>query len=817
MSYRNASDIRQSAMDLTTRSFDLTRALIDLSSAYSMKDVGLRIAKWLARERIDDASFTACCKLASSLAYPNARGMEIQTRLQDADKKIMGIQHAPINLVVSGSLGRLLSQDPEYCYMVSSVAALTEFHEPRHVAEILGSMVLDKGGHQEEVSYRYSVQRDPITAVISKIVESIYVNVVNSGHSMGGLPEGLKQLHPHLLDTQTFAGIVMGIQRSDKDVVIVSDRFTADLAAWLLCHFDGTFQAVVKTRIVFEERLGAVSRRIKLLVKNECPADGTCMEQDATLVASESVGNSTFTFLRGHDETDIRPCSYARQDLYSTTNLMSLPNQPRANGLSTAHENHITAVAKKIVLWLLGIPLKYQSPALKYSFGADIRENAKAEGVTVGYLLANHPRIAQKKTGEFAMSGPTFRVGDEPDKSSWLVSNPEPADVIKCFPYAQALLEDMGMECNCAHCVEALPNLRETKPGCLRFVAVTKLLLLIGHAIADGFGAQNVSGSGDPDIQTPLVVEVLWELIYDHVVNWNTWFRLVAAIATGSNVEVRGIVEDRESSISSYVAIQHGNFVAAAPWIDLTKQIEIRGSFGLTFLEGNIAGLPDEYGVLECERAEYEWGLPKSWKPQSSTVETKVKTRASKNEQIELSIPGPERRSETIAAMDDARQIDTFKAKVVSALFRVDDYLYRYMTTVEAGTTLVLIDPTNVLVSLKHSSTPTCSHKSRSEDEESAASNIHVRTDDFERILSRWNPAGKQTGNRVIMSKLLDTRLKMNVALSLANSACIIRDPKHCCMDCAVMEGTRPEFTGSYIINSAVITSTALQSTYHAW
>ena len=118
-----------------------------------------------------------------ALLIPMPEGMEIRTKLQEADHKIMGIKGAPISLIVSGSLGRHLGYDPEYCYMVSSVASLTEFHEPNHVTEILCSMILDKGGHQEEVSYQYNIQRAPLKAVISKIVESIYINVVNSGHS----------------------------------------------------------------------------------------------------------------------------------------------------------------------------------------------------------------------------------------------------------------------------------------------------------------------------------------------------------------------------------------------------------------------------------------------------------------------------------------------------------------------------------------------------------------------------------------------------------------------------------------------------------
>jgi hypothetical protein len=54
--------------------------------------------------------------------------------------------------------------------------------------------------------------------------------------------EGFQHLHQHLLDDRTFAGIVMGIQRTENDVVIRSDRFLADLTLWLLLHFQGKIE-----------------------------------------------------------------------------------------------------------------------------------------------------------------------------------------------------------------------------------------------------------------------------------------------------------------------------------------------------------------------------------------------------------------------------------------------------------------------------------------------------------------------------------------------------------------------------------------------
>ncbi|MCJ1476367.1 hypothetical protein MMC13_005033 [Lambiella insularis] len=322
-------------MDLTARSFDLAEALVDFSNASSMTDVSVSIIRWLARERIDDASFTSCCKLAASLAYPNTKVLEIRTSLQEADKKISNMTKAPIRLVVSGSLGRPLGYDPEFCYMVSSVATLTEFHEPQHVADILCSMVLDNGGHRESVSYRYNVQRAPIKAVISKIVER--------------LPPEFDNLHVHLLDSNTFAGIIMGIQRTEKDIFIVSDPFAGDLTAWLLCHFEGTFQVVVKRTTIFKRQIDTSSRLLKMVVQKPCPSDLSCLDIDASIEVSESVGQDTFTFLRGTDDNTFRPCSYTRQSLYSTSNLMSTPHAYKSIGPDEAQENHIAAVTKTMI------------------------------------------------------------------------------------------------------------------------------------------------------------------------------------------------------------------------------------------------------------------------------------------------------------------------------------------------------------------------------------------------------------------------------------------------------------------------------------
>ncbi|MCJ1476368.1 hypothetical protein MMC13_005034 [Lambiella insularis] len=181
------------------------------------------------------------------------------------------------------------------------------------------------------------------------------------------------------------------------------------------------------------------------------------------------------------------------------------------------------------------------------------------------------------------------------------------------FPYALAILDEMKAVCRCPKCANDSNALKHYKRGCLGYSAITKLFLLLAHAIADGFGALNVSDLTDPESQVKGVTEVFSDLIYHHMVRWDTWIRLVACTVSGCEWE--SSEADELSDPGALVAIQYGNFVAVAPWLDLTREISINGSFGLTFLEGNIKGLPDDFGILHCEPGQYTSTNNKSQSP----------------------------------------------------------------------------------------------------------------------------------------------------------------------------------------------------------
>lgn len=138
-------------------------------------------------------------------------------------------------------------------------------------------------------------------------------------------------------------------------------------------------------------------------------------------------------------------------------------------------------------------------------------------------------------------------------------------------------------------------------------------------------------------------------------------------------------------------------------------------------------------------------------------------------------------------SLQDALQLDSVKARLVTANFRADASLYRFMTTVEAGTCVVIIDPTAVLVALTNAQTPECSHDNSAGSEEKLTVAQHVVIDDFDRMLDTWKPSLKRPGTTIEMSRILDTHFKVNAALSLSKLGCTVRPhSSSCCMSCAI-------------------------------
>jgi hypothetical protein len=95
--------------------------------------------------------------LRKGKAYPNADCAQMRTSIVSADEKLRALRNIPLSLVYSGALGRLMVRDPEYCYMLSTVACLTIDHDVEYVKAALTSMILDQGGHENGCQPKYHV------------------------------------------------------------------------------------------------------------------------------------------------------------------------------------------------------------------------------------------------------------------------------------------------------------------------------------------------------------------------------------------------------------------------------------------------------------------------------------------------------------------------------------------------------------------------------------------------------------------------------------------------------------------------------------
>ena len=117
------------------------------------------LLRWLSRQGVDEKAFETCAKLAKGLAYPNQNGARLQTSVAAADARIPFLNNLPIKLWYSGSLGRMMLRDSEYCYMASTVASLITHHNLEFAKAALTSMMLDQGDHQVECKPKYQIQR----------------------------------------------------------------------------------------------------------------------------------------------------------------------------------------------------------------------------------------------------------------------------------------------------------------------------------------------------------------------------------------------------------------------------------------------------------------------------------------------------------------------------------------------------------------------------------------------------------------------------------------------------------------------------------
>jgi hypothetical protein len=428
-------------------------------------------------------------------------------------------------------------RDPEYCYMVSTVACLTTDHDLEYVKAALTSMILDQGGHENGCQPKYHVPRAPITAVISRVVDSIYLNITNAGHNSVPLPEKLKIFHSHLLDDITFAGTVMQIQRTTGVLLLQCDRFPGDLVLWLINHFEGKLNVYLANREVFRQDLGTSPQTLLLAIRERCPEDlALYIKRDWPITLSEM--HQTHRVLhQGSTDGDKSPCSFAMQKFYSTE-CFTTSHTDNKTYLNRDARNHSEYVAKKMLFWLLDRELEGRSEGTLHTEGICFKCHAETpvggpntRRLRIGDLLLRTPGLLQRNTGDAIVSAPIFRrpdcvasptLSDNSESETW-GAEAIPEDIIKCFPAAQSMLEELRPKCNCSTC-RGDGSLKDCKANCLRYSAVTEICMLLSNAIADGSGALDISGASEPGDAVSAMVTLFSEVMDQDILRWDTFF-----------------------------------------------------------------------------------------------------------------------------------------------------------------------------------------------------------------------------------------------------------------------------------------------------
>jgi hypothetical protein len=628
------------------RALDLTRAVTDiLSKGGALGGLVGHAMKWLAREGIPERDFAYCLEKSKALLYPNDNGLKIRSRLRESDAKLKANPYvAGLRLVSALSIGRWMADDPDYCYLVTTVAALFTQHDMPYASEAVCDMLLDEGSHEEASRKFHRYERDRLLPVVKKIIESIILNVVNCSGNFDKIPAELLGICSHHTDSHTFAAAAMAISRSSGDVIIRCNRFLADLYVWLLAHIEGEISISIAGKI-HRATSGRPLRNVTMLADETCSSETSPIA--STLVLSVNVGGTLRTLLQHTDgEADgCRSLANARQSLYD---LETFHRAGRPRAIFTHLElRQIRAAARCIIEWLMTRTAEaYDDSRIVYR-----SMNSPDSGLpTVGSLMSRWPAICNEKSGQ-ETSKHNFEAPSTLDTLRGQGSEKMPLrDIFNCFPYAQTIIEHACRRCRCTSCRDEMSRSGKdhgnvSKPGCLAYLVEDHLCLIIAHAVADGFGIPDASNVRDFSKIRRGVQNLMSELISSERIMWKTWFSLAACIYL--NCECHGITAEADKGFADLVAIQHGSQVVVAPWVDLRSDLASEGSFGCFIANGQLSGMEVDFGLLYTEDTSPPAGIGSDGKPPESQSMTAGVSEISL--QSAINGPGPSFRLTTIA------------------------------------------------------------------------------------------------------------------------------------------------------------------------
>ncbi|KAK0747072.1 hypothetical protein B0T18DRAFT_164799 [Schizothecium vesticola] len=788
--------------DLATKSIDLTRAVVEACATTNpLARAGMEVVEWLAREKLDKSSYDYAINLSRGAAYPNERGLEIQQHIKRSEARI--IKAGGFHLVRSGSIGRWLAFSDDHCYLVTTVAAVSRFHDLAYATAALSCMIL--GRHSAAPVKGYNIQIRRLRGVLAKVCESIALHVVNPGHDVGELPKELRHLCAHGCNAATFADAITKILQAEGDILLYCDRFQAGLFAWLYIHFEGPIDISVGGLRLFRSSSnggsGTTSRSLTMLVHKSC-GDGESCSGSERIEVCERTGSSWTRIMvgatrnEGPYSSNIGLSDTARSSNPLTRVSLYCANDRRFLPLSEAAKFRARCVAHGFTKWLLAVQVRPSAHPTMIAFTTvsprDVKGSQKEETTTstataMMDLLYRLPQSAHDSFGDADDSGlPLQRIVltncvelDDPrlpeaDRMSFALLSEE-------FPALKDYFVSFAKKCPCASCSEHVADrsrgpLDACKPGCLRRSARDYVMLLIGHGIADAFGVDSVSGLLQVDDYVEQVRKLLSQLLHG-IVLWNTWFNLAACTIMGyppTSFREPPVMPDGDGG-TNLVGVQHGSMVAAAAWTDMANPLRVAGSFGVEVSYGIIAGVTEETAFVESEPTmQITDSDPAQGSPEGGVV------LGERGEEADANVDGD----------DDgpARRQDDAHLTLNCAIIRMERN-HRLLTICSTQKYQRVVDPAMALICLANSRAATCRcrpYSSSSAGGRLAANHANIRFQGLETILGRWDPVpgGEDDENVIFVPYVPDNGLKVNIALCLSPLGCILLEPGGC-LPCA--------------------------------
>lgn len=806
-----------SRLDLATRSIDLVSTIIKATQGSNSDNVLLEIVHWLGREKLGRDQLENFMAKALGLTSPNKAGYKYLDQVRrHGEAKLT----AHLSLRQSGSLGRLLVADPRLCWVPSTIACLYQCHSDKEfVADAVCECILqDLNTHEVIVasSFRSNyLERLQLKAVVDRVVSSVWLCVVNSGDQLEPLPSELRSVcsSGHYLDSQQFGKIVRALQ-SDYPKFIVRSRFLfLNLVVWLQYHFHGILQVTVSSRIVYTKALGNHSQEIELRVEEFCTESCSIYSSSSTYELLTEIAGDIKCLLRQKTEypgtRDAIPTSGARQPLYHVQSQNSKETYPYNNMRTKGFEIITRTTAQEIMKWLLNITLVERPDEVRglseFGFWAKIEPVADGQrSYKVSDILKSTPTMLNMPWGERPPYPMIFsrnmddRFGPEPsqiDLDAYFGSAATQKsnslgieDVIRYFPILQDMLEQrISPSCKCTECSEFGKVPTSFKNGCLCTMAVTEILVLLGHGIADSFGCPDQSGTCDNELLIELMKQLLVELCRDEMILWNTWFSVAAKVFLGfPSILARDVEAGRTIGV-----FQYGNIAAIAAWIDFDMDARVRGCFGMMCKNGRLTvrttpeayprSVHDEYAVIYLGGTEHTTSYNKRF-PKAS-------------------VP---------AGVSQDLVVDQTDITTSMVLVPIRDQVFSLMLIICTSEHRRIIDMSKAVEARRWQSVPACNHGPHQTSH--LAFKIPSKMMDLNEIIGRWNGDAKRPEAEptvLYCSDLLDSALKQNIALALSPSLYhshrrLVKDCTTCLLANAQELSSKPTSGDLYIIRSSI-------------